>query len=67
MKTAIQNELLATQSFVVEIDGEIRSEYGNFSEALSAGMKLKQMFPHSQIKVHDMESRNDRRSVQRSV
>jgi hypothetical protein len=57
MKTAIQNEFLATDSFVVEIDGEIKSGYGNFSEALRAGMELKQKFPHSQITVHDAESR----------
>jgi hypothetical protein len=57
MKTAIQNNILTTDSFVVEIDGEIKSEYGTFSEALRAGMELKQKFPHRQIKVHDAEAR----------
>lgn len=56
MKTVIPNEILATDAFVVEIDGEIKSEYGTFLEALRVGMKLKQMFPRSQIKVHDTES-----------
>jgi hypothetical protein len=53
MKTAMPNGILATESYVVEIDGKIKSEYGFFLEALKAGMELKQKFPHSQIKVHD--------------
>jgi hypothetical protein len=42
-------------SYVVEIDGKIRSVYGIFVEALKAGMELKQKFPHSRIKVHDVD------------
>lgn len=57
MKTAIQTEYLATDSFVVEIDGEFKSAYGTFLDALRAGMELKQKFPHRQIKVHDAEAR----------
>ena len=55
MKTAVQNDILASKSYIVEIDGEIRSAYGIFVEALKAGMELKQKFPHSRIKVHDAD------------
>jgi hypothetical protein len=55
MKAVIQNNGFSCESYVVEIDGKIRSTYGIFVEALKAGMELKQKFPHSRIKVHDVE------------
>jgi len=54
MKGVIDNNVLAPESYVVEVDGDVRSAYGIFIEALKAGMELKQKFPHSQIKVHDV-------------
>jgi len=41
-----------TESYVVEIDGKIRSAYRIYIEAIKAGMELKQKFPCSHIKVH---------------
>ena len=55
MKDVIRNGVLASESYVVEIDGNVRSTYGFFIEALKAGMELKQKFPHSHIKVHDVD------------
>ena len=55
MKTDIEHNVVPSQSYVVEIDGKIRSVYGIFVEALKAGMELKQKFPHSHIKVHDVD------------
>ena len=55
MKSVIENSALPPQSYVVEVDGKIRSVYEIFVEALKAGMELKQKFPHSQIKVHDVD------------
>jgi hypothetical protein len=52
MKTAVKN--VSSESYVVEIDGRIESVYRIFVEALKAGMELKQKFPKSQIKVHDV-------------
>ena len=52
MKSVIENSVLAPESYVVEIDGDVRSTYGVFIEALKAGMELKQTFPHSRIRVH---------------
>jgi hypothetical protein len=55
MKTVIENNFLHSESYVLEIDGKIRSVYGIFIEALKAGMELKQKFPHSHIRVHDAD------------
>jgi len=55
MKSVVENNVLSRESYVVEIDGKIRSVYRIFIEALKAGMELKQKFPHSQIKVHDVD------------
>jgi hypothetical protein len=55
MKTVIENNVLSSESYVVEIDGKIRSVYRIFIEALKAGMELKQKFPHSHIKVRDVD------------
>ena len=54
MKGIIEHSVLAPESYVVEIDGNVRSAYGIFVEALKAGMELKQKFPHSHIRVHDI-------------
>jgi hypothetical protein len=44
----------AHECYVVEIDGEIQSQYRIFVEAVKAGLKLKQKFPNSEIKVHEL-------------
>jgi len=58
MKSVTENIAPSTTSFVVEIDGEIRSKYGLFLDALKAGMELKRKFPHCDIKVHDANPRS---------
>ena len=55
MKTDIENRDLSHEWYVVEIDGRIKSRHGVYFEALKAGMKLKQKFPLSLIKVHDAD------------
>ena len=55
MKTAGHCDSSTTAFFVVEMDGEITSQYGIFLEALKAGMELKRKFPQSQIKVHEAD------------
>ena len=54
MKSVTENNAFPPKSYVVEIDGKIRSAFGIFIEALKAGMELKQRFPHSHIKVLDV-------------
>ena len=55
MKTAIENNDLSHEWYVVEIDGKIGSRYGVYIEALKAGMELKQKFPLSLIKIQDAD------------
>ena len=55
MRAVIENNASPPEFYVVEIDGELRSVYKVFIEALKAGMELKQKFPHSRIKVHDAD------------
>ena len=52
MRAVIENNVSPPEFYVVKIDGNPRSVYGIFIEALKAGMELKQRFPHSNIKVH---------------
>ena len=55
MKTAIENNDLSHDWYVVEIDGKFGSRYGVYIEALKAGMELKQKFPLSLIKIHNAD------------
>lgn len=55
MKIVTGNNASSPELFVVEIDGHPRSVCGIFTEALRVGMELKQKFPHSQIKVHNVD------------
>jgi hypothetical protein len=41
------------ESYVLEIDGKLESEYGTFTGAVKAGLELRQKYPQSQVKVHD--------------
>jgi hypothetical protein len=41
------------EGFVLEIDGKLESEYGTFTSALKAALKLRQKYPQGQVKVHD--------------
>ena len=54
MKTANFSDVRRHESYVLEIDGKIKSEYEIFVEALKAGLKIKQQFPQSNVKVHNV-------------
>ena len=41
------------ERYVVEVDGLAKSEYQIFLEALKAGLRLKQAFPNSRIRLRD--------------
>jgi len=51
MKNSIPTTAVSFERFTLEIDGKINSEYAIFQEALKAGLKHRQKFPHSQVKV----------------
>jgi hypothetical protein len=54
---AVEAEVLETappcESYVLQMDGEVKSRHRRFVNALRAGLQLKQMFPHSDVKVRD--------------
>ncbi len=54
MKTENFSDARLHECYVLEIDGKIKSEYGIFREALKAGLEIKQKFPKSDVKVHDV-------------
>jgi hypothetical protein len=43
------------ERYVVEVDGRAKAEYLTFIKALTAGLKLRQEFPKSQIKLRDVD------------
>jgi hypothetical protein len=43
------------EAFLLEVDGKVMSEHQTFVDALKAGFKIRQKFPHRQIKVHDAD------------
>ncbi len=53
MKIANFTDARPYECYVLEIDGKIKSEFGIFVEALKAGLKFKQQFPQSDVKVHN--------------
>jgi hypothetical protein len=55
MTAVTESTVLLPECYVVEIDGKIRSEYRIYTEALKAGLELKREFPHSDIKVHELD------------
>jgi hypothetical protein len=55
MTAVTESTVVFPESYVVEVDGKIRSEYRIYTEALKAGLELKREFPHSHIKVHELE------------
>ena len=42
------------EGYFLEIDGKFESEYGTITGALKAGLELRQKYPQSQVKVHDV-------------
>jgi hypothetical protein len=42
---------LPPESYVLEIDGIMKSEHRIFVEALKVGLELKQQYPHSTVKL----------------
>ncbi|MFZ0404109.1 MAG: hypothetical protein WB037_13665 [Pseudolabrys sp.] len=53
MKAANLSDARPCECYLLKIDGKIKSEYGIFVEALKAGLKIKQQFPQSDVKVHN--------------
>jgi len=51
MKSDIATLSLGLECYVLQIDGQTKSEHRLFVDALRAGLLLKELFPHRDIKV----------------
>jgi hypothetical protein len=51
MKNGIATHSLPHECYVLRFDGRVNSTYRRFVDALKAGLKLKDQFPHHDIKV----------------
>jgi len=51
MKSTIATLILPDQHFVVQVDGQAKSEHRRFVDALIAGLVLKNEFPQHEVKV----------------
>jgi hypothetical protein len=57
MVVLMRNDFAADHNrerYVVEIDGHAKAEYRIFVKALTAGLRLRQEFPNSDIKLRDV-------------
>jgi hypothetical protein len=57
----MKNDLVMTadlpnECYVLQLNGEVKSEHRLFLDALRAGLQLKQMFPHSDVKVREQRT-----------
>jgi len=55
MKSDLVNGV-ARDQYLVQIDGITASEHLGFVEALKVGLKLRQQYPHSEVKVRETET-----------
>jgi hypothetical protein len=51
MKSGIATQSLLLECYVLQIDGQTKSEHRLFVDALRAGLLLKELYPHHDIKV----------------
>ena len=64
MKTLIPSSVLPTEDYVVEADGEIKLKHADFTQALKAGLELKQKCPHIASKFMAQTSKHGRADEQ---
>jgi hypothetical protein len=56
MKSIIATLILPDEHFVVQMDGQARSEHRRFVDALIAGLVLRNQFPQHEVKVLETET-----------
>jgi hypothetical protein len=57
MNSAVETRNLRYE-YYVQIDGKVTAGYRVFADALKAGLLLKQLSPHSDIKVRDADEQS---------
>jgi hypothetical protein len=56
MKSATATHILPDEHFVLQIDGQIKSQHRRFVDALIAGLLLRNQFPQHDIKVRQTQT-----------
>jgi hypothetical protein len=46
--------------YILQVDGKVKAGYRLFVDALKAGLQLKQQYPHSDVKVRDINEQSPR-------
>ena len=67
MKNAVAAHGLPDEHYVLQIDGQVKSEHRRFVDALRAALLLKDQFPQHNVKVRATEARNLAAEVMRGV
>jgi hypothetical protein len=67
MKNGIATHSVPHECYVLRIDGRVNSTYRRFVDALRAGLKLKDQFPHHDIKVGVKQTRTSTEEMQEFV
>ena len=55
MKSAIANLILPDEHFVVQVDGQAKSEHRRFVDALIASLLLRNEFPQHEVKLRETQ------------
>jgi hypothetical protein len=63
MKDGIAALSLPDEYFVIQIDGRVKSHHHRFLDALRAGLRLREQFPHHDVKLRSAQAIIDRREV----
>jgi len=59
MKSTIANLILPAENFVVQLDGQSKSEHRRFVVALIAGLLLRNEFPHHKVEILETPEDSD--------
>jgi hypothetical protein len=63
MKNGIATHSLPHECYVLRIDGRVNSTYRRVVDALRAGLKLKDRFPHADIRVGVKQTENSTEEI----
>lgn len=63
MKSAIAMPSLSDEHFVLQMDGQVKSQHRRFVDAVIAGLLLRYQFPQHDIKVRETQTNVDVKEV----
>jgi hypothetical protein len=63
MKNGIATHSLPHEYYVLQVNGYVSSTHRRYEDAVRAGLLLKYQFPHDDIKVREINSTEESRTV----